>query len=163
MRRHPLWFYIFFNFVLCAATPPVQIQPAKASVRAGAAKTFTAMLTGVSGPVTWSVVGGNSFGTITQAGVYTAPAANPGAITVRATVATGTNTTASSDAAVTWLNPEPAITSLSPSSVNVGTFTIAINGTGFLASSQVKLNGTAVTAQFIPRSASKPRLRPLVP
>jgi uncharacterized protein (DUF1800 family) len=155
---------------LSAATPPVQISPTAASVRAGATRTFSSVLTGVPGPVTYSVVGGNAFGTITSTGVYTAPLTNPGsAIKVRASVSvsstaagtppsttnTATTVTLTSDATVTWLNAAPVITSLSPPAVNVGTFTVTINGTGFLATSKVMLNGAAIPATFVSSTALK--------
>lgn len=74
--------------------PPVTVAvtPATASVQAGTSMAFTALVTGSANTaVTWSVngVAGGSVavGTITSAGVYTAPAAvpSPATVTVRAT------------------------------------------------------------------------------
>ena len=55
---------------------------------------------------------------------------------------------------VTAGNPVPAITSLSPSSLPVGSAaqTLTINGTGFLSSSTVTFNSTAHTASFVSAS-----------
>ena len=132
-----------------AVTPPVTISPTKASVRAGATKQFTATLSNVKGPVTWlvnGVTGGNAtVGSISTSGLYAAPLSNPGAITVRAAAG---NPAVFADVAVTWLNPEPAITSLSPSQVNIGTFSITVNGKNFVSGSKVLLNGTPVTTDF---------------
>jgi len=48
-------------------------------------------------------------------------------------------------------NPKPSITSLSPSSVTVGTSSqpLTINGSGFIASSSVTLNGITHTPSFV--------------
>lgn len=57
--------------------PSVSVTPPSASVRVGAAQTFTAAVTGTSGGVNWSVndvAGGTpTFGTVDSAGVYIAP------------------------------------------------------------------------------------------
>ena len=49
------------------------------------------------------------------------------------------------------LNPVPTVTSLSPASAIAGTaaFTITVNGRGFVASSQVRWNGSARTTSFV--------------
>jgi subtilisin family serine protease len=49
------------------------------------------------------------------------------------------------------LNPTPAIVSLSPAAVTVGSapFTLTVNGSGFLGSSQVRWNGSALTTTFV--------------
>jgi hypothetical protein len=63
----------------------VAINPASATVTAGESMLFTAEVTGTDEPsVTWSVPGGESEGTITSAGVYTAPA-TAGTYQVKAT------------------------------------------------------------------------------
>src|SRR6202049_1296932 len=157
MVRTTFLFYISTAFVLRAAnaTPSVTVSPATASVRAGATKQFTAGLHGVSGPVSWTVngtAGGNpSVGTISATGLFTAPVANPGtALTIRATAG---NPPIFAEAAVTWLNPEPSIISLAPSAVNIGTFTVTLNGKGFNAGSQIMLNGAPVTTKILSSSA----------
>ena len=153
MVRTQLSIYALLTLSLTAATPAVEVTPTHASVRAGTTKQFDAVLNGVPGPVTWSVVGGAGFGAITSGGLYTAPAANPGAITVRASVATSPSTSATSDALITWLNPTPAITSLTPPDVNVGTFTITVNGTGFLPTSTITLDGAPAATAFVSAAA----------
>src|ERR1700736_534663 len=134
MVRTTLLFYISTAFVLHAATatPSVTVSPTTVSVRAGSTKLFTAVLHGVSGPISWTVngtAGGNAtVGTISATGLFTAPLANPGtALTIRATAG---NPPVFAEATVTWLNPEPSISSLAPSAVNIGTFTVTVNGKG---------------------------------
>src|SRR5579872_272759 len=133
-----------------AAAAPVTISPTQASIRAGSTKQFHATLSGAKGQVTWlvnGVAGGNvALGTITTAGLFMAPAADPGgALTIRASAGTPA---VFADASVAWLNPEPSITSLVPSQVNVGTFTVVLNGKNFVVGSTVQLNGSPVTTSF---------------
>lgn len=145
-------FCITFALVLpLAAASTVTISPATSSLRAGATKQFTTKLNGVTGPVVWavnSVPGGNAaLGTITTAWLYTAPATNPGGtLTIDASAG---NPAVSGQAAVTWLNPEPSITSLAPPQVNVGTFSATVNGKDFVTGSKVLLNGSPVPTNFV--------------
>ena len=56
---------------------PVAVTPATISVIPGATQTFTAVVTATGDTnVTWSIQEGTTGGTITSAGVYTAPATN---------------------------------------------------------------------------------------
>jgi len=78
-------------------------------------------------------------GSITSAGLYTAPSSTPasGTDTVTATGPTG-----SGHATVTLTYPPPAITSLNPPSLPLGSFTATIAGAGFTPQSTVLLGGT---------------------
>jgi len=157
MVRATFLLYISTRLVLFAttATPSVTVSPTTASVRAGATKQFTAGLHNVSGPAAWTVngtAGGNAtVGTISATGLYTAPLVNPGAtVKIRATAG---NPAVFAEATVTWLNPEPFISSLAPSAVNIGTFSVTVNGKGFNAASQIMLNGAPVTTKMLSSSA----------
>ncbi len=57
----------------------------------------------------------------------------------------------STAATFTVNNPAPVLTSLSPNTVFAGdaTFTLAINGNGFVNTSQIKVNGTNRSATFV--------------
>jgi hypothetical protein len=80
--------------------PTVTVSPTTATLTTGGTQTFTATVQNGSGTVNWSVngvAGGNAtVGTITSAGVYTAPASVPagGSVTVTATLQ-GTSTSGS--------------------------------------------------------------------
>lgn len=66
----------------------VSVTPPSATVETGATQQFTAAVSNATDPaVTWSVEGGAAFGTITAAGLYTAPGTlpDPASATVRAT------------------------------------------------------------------------------
>ncbi len=149
-------FYIGLGLVLAlkAATPPVAVSPSSTNVRGGATVQFSVTLTGVNDTVVWSVNGvsggNNTLGKITTTGLYTAPNADPGVtppLKIRAALTTAPATFAES--AVTWLTPAPTITSLTPTAVNVGTFTVTLTGTGFVTGSVINLNSTPQPTTFI--------------
>ena len=124
------------------------------NVRAGSSQQFAASVTGTTNTaVTWSVnnvAGGNSAsGTITSSGNYSAPAAlpNPNAITIQATSAADSSASGASN--VTILNPTPILTAISPTSVNVGAFSLTITGSNFLSGSQVLLAGAPVATTYV--------------
>jgi hypothetical protein len=132
----------------------VTVTPNPASVRAGSSQQFAATVTGTSNSsVTWSVnnvAGGNSaFGTITASGNYTAPATlpNPNTITIQAM--SSADSSASGTSAVTLLNPTPALSSVNPTSVNVGAFSLTVTGSKFLSGSQVLFAGVPLTTTFV--------------
>jgi len=96
--------------VTVTALPPpitVAVTPSTASVIAGGSITFAATVTNAANTaVTWSV-SGTSCGTITQAGVYTAPAAAASCSVVATSQA---DTTKRATATVTVTAPPPPIT-----------------------------------------------------
>ncbi len=115
------------NLKITVANPVgVTISPSSATISTGATRQFTSTITNSSNTaVTWSVngiAGGNAtVGTISPAGLYTAPAAvpSPAAVTVRATSAA--DATAGASATVTLQTPPPpAVTvSVSPASITI--------------------------------------------
>gem|GEM_PF-5043803 len=144
--RQAVWLLLmaFLAGVTVQAGPAlITVSPAVAGVRSGNMLQLTATTQGTNGPVFWAVngvPGGDALlGTVSTSGLYTAPVANPGvSLLVTASI---TNPVASISAVVGWQNPVPVLTSLSPSTVNAGTFTVAINGTGFVPGAQVVYNG----------------------
>ena len=132
----------------------VSVTPNPVNVRAGSSQQFAASVSGTTNTaVSWSVnnvAGGNSAsGTITSSGDYTAPAAlpNPNTITVQATSAADSSASGSSD--VTILNPTPVLTAISPTSVNVGAFSLTVTGSNFLNGSQVLLAGALLATTYV--------------
>jgi hypothetical protein len=126
----------------------VSVTPSSASVRVGRMQTFAATVIGVTGGVTWSVNdvpgGDGSVGTIDTTGRYLAPASVPvpNPVTVRATsVAVPT----SSGSAVVTVVPLPSISSVTPSTIPVGPFTLTINGNGFTPGAVVTFGSTTLT------------------
>jgi hypothetical protein len=130
----------------------VSVSPSSATVRTTRARTFTATVTGAPNTVTWSVngiAGGNTVvGLIDSAGQYVAPSVvpNPAVVTVRAT---STASPTSSGAASVTIIPLPNISSVSPSPVPAGNFTLTVNGVGFVAGSVVAFDGVALATTFV--------------
>jgi hypothetical protein len=130
----------------------VTVSPSSASVRTTRARTFTATVTGAPNSVTWSVngtTGGDTVvGVIDANGQYVAPSAVPNPPTVIVRAASTASPTSTGSSSVTIL-PLPSISSVSPSPVAVGDFTLTVNGAGFLAGSVVSFDGTALTTSFV--------------
>ena len=130
----------------------VTVAPAAATVRAGHSQLFTATVTGAPNTVTWSVngiTGGDAVaGTIDGSGVYTAPSIvpNPSTVTVRATSTAAP--TAAGSAAVSII-PRTSISSVTPSPVVAGAFTIAVAGAGFTSGSVVSFDGVSLATSFV--------------
>jgi hypothetical protein len=130
----------------------VAVSPSVASVRVGREQVFTATVTGAPNSVIWSVngvTGGDAIvGTIDGSGRYLAPSAVPvpAAVTVRA--ASTASPTSTNGSTVTIL-PLPAIASVSPSPIVVGTFSLTVNGTGFNPGSVVSFDNSSLPTAFV--------------
>ncbi len=115
----------------------ISVAPTSAKLVIGAQQQFTATVTGtVNTAVTWTISGagcsGSTCGTITSAGLYTAPSAVPNPATVTVTATSQADVSKSASAAVTIL--PPVAVSVSPSSAKVITgakqqFTATVTGT----------------------------------
>jgi len=68
-------------------------------------------------------------------------------VTVTATSAQ--DTTKSGSGAVNLQNPLPVISSVSPTTIGTGSFLITIIGTGFVKTSVVTFDGTALTTMYV--------------
>jgi hypothetical protein len=125
----------------------VSVTPASATVRAGRTQAFTATVAGGPAGVTWSVngvAGGNTgVGQIDTTGKYFAPLTPPSPPNVTVT-ATSTASPGSSGNAAVAVIPLPGITSVSPASFPAGSFTLTVNGAGFIAGCVVAFDGAAV-------------------
>jgi hypothetical protein len=117
----------------------VSISPATASVQVGGTITFTANIA-----VTWTA----SAGTITSAGVFTAPTT---AQTVTIIATSVIDSTKNATVAVPVTPLPPTITGLSPTSAHIGD-SVDITGTDFTGASAVSFNGTY--AAFNPKSST---------
>ncbi len=123
--------------VTVVAPISVSVSPATAQVVAGAQQQFTATVTGtVNQSVTWSLSGagcsGSTCGTITSAGLYTAPSTVPTPATVTVTATSKADTSKSGTATVTVV--APISVSVSPATAQVVSgaqqqFTATVTGT----------------------------------
>jgi hypothetical protein len=146
------------NSSLPPGVPTISISPLGPTVRAGGTQQFTAIVGGVSDPqLIWSVnttVGGNpTVGTILSTGALTASYAAPtgvlaqAAVTIKATVTSNTSLNAATTANL--LNPVPQLSSISPSQLNVGSFTITVSGGSFVAGAVVNFGSTPLATNFV--------------
>jgi hypothetical protein len=145
----------------------VTVSPSAQTLDVTQTQPFTATVVGTSNQaVTWSVndvAGGNgTVGIIDTSGLYTAPAIppSPNVVTVKASsVATPSGT---GFASVKVVNPLPAITSISPSTINAGSSdtSLTVTGTGFCQQSTVYLSGSPLSTVF---SGSSTQLSAVVP
>jgi uncharacterized protein (DUF1800 family) len=141
----------------CSLTPgtpgsgTLTISPTSADVRAGSTQKFTPSVT--TKPLTWSVngvVGGSlATGTIDATGNYTAPTTLPSPNTVTIEASETAKASVNGSSAVTLWNPIPLITSISPSPVNVGSFTLTISGSGFVNGATVSFGGSTLITSFV--------------
>jgi hypothetical protein len=113
------------------------VAPNQITLALNATQQFTA-----AGATSWAAVSG----TVTSAGVYTAPATMPAAGT---DTVTAKNATGQSSANVTLVsNVPPTITSLGTSPLPLGVFTSTVNGAGFTPASIAQLGGITLTTVY---------------
>jgi uncharacterized protein (DUF1800 family) len=132
----------------------VTISPKTATLGAGNVQQFVATVTGsIDLSVTWSVNGvsfGNStVGRIDFEGNYTAPNNILGLGSVTVTATSNANTAKSDSATVTLTNPVPTLTSITPSTVGLGSFQITLNGTGFVSTSSASFGGQPLQVTYV--------------
>ena len=105
----------------------VQVTPPTSSIVVGQSQTFAAVVKNSTAGVNWSVQEGSAGGSVTAAGVYTAPMK---ASTYHVIAASVTDPTKSATATVGVTAPAPAITSTAPAAANEGdVYTYALAAT----------------------------------
>ena len=132
----------------------VTVTPATATIRVGSNGSFAAAVSGSTiTSVTWSVnsvAGGNATtGTIDANGTYTSPASVPTPNTVTITATSAADTTKNGTATVTLQNPVPVLSSVSPSTISAGAFSLTLSGSGFVNNSTVTFGGQTLTTTFV--------------
>ena len=133
----------------------VIVVPATIQLHAGDTFSFAASVNG-AGPntaVKWTINGipnGNStVGTITAGGVYKAPATLPPSTTLQITATSLADTTASSNGIITLSNPLPSVSTVLPTDIPVGSFTLVVTGKKFVSGAVVSFGGTFLPTQFV--------------
>ncbi len=130
----------------------IAISPSYTTVGVNGTVQYAAKVTGLaSTTVAWSVSGvkaGNAtYGTITTAGLYTAPAKIPvNGITISALGSDGKTS------AIVYVAVEPAgpsISSISPNPIPVGSYSITVTGTGFQSGAMVRTPGVNLSTTFV--------------
>jgi uncharacterized protein (DUF1800 family) len=117
---------------------------------------LTATVTNASNPaVNWQVNGvpggSTATGTISTAGLYTAPSTIPSPNTVSITAVTqATPAATSAPIAESILNPLPAVTAATTAqTASTNSYNLVVNGSGFVPTSQIQAAGNAVTTAYI--------------
>lgn len=144
----------------------VTVAPATATLGTGENIQFTATVTGTSNlAVNWSVnnvAGGNStVGTISTTGLYTAPASVPNPSTVTISAASAADATRMGSASVGILAAAaPTLTSISPTTAAQGSIflDLYLEGSNFVTTSVVRVNGTQVPATLIASTLLRARV-----
>ncbi len=131
---------------LALAQGVIAIYPAPTSVEKGTTRQFSSYVAVSPNGVSWSVngiTGGNStIGTVTGAGLYTAPALIPPANVVKIRATSTSQTSVFGESAVTISQPTPYLWSSYPNTLTTGSGrTIQLDGRGFLPQSIVRVNG----------------------
>ena len=136
--------------------PSVSVTPATATLTTQATMQFTATVqNSPTQAVTWSVNGiatGNSqVGYIDASGLYSAPSfvPAPATVTVQAAITATPAILGTASVTIQTPAPAPAISSVTPNPVTVGSFTLTINGSAFQNGAVVKWNGTALTTTYL--------------
>lgn len=137
-------------------TASVTVSPAKINLRAGTTRKFFAQLgTESNSRLVWrvnSTKGGSpATGTIDAEGNFTAPEIPPTNNVVEIEASSATRPELSGKALVTILNPIPVPASIAPETLTYGEHAITINGTGFVAGSEIRMNNVALPTKFISR------------
>jgi uncharacterized protein (DUF1800 family) len=132
----------------------VTVSPKTATLGAGNVQQFQATVTGsLDLSVTWSVngviAGNSSVGMIDFQGNYTAPNNIVGLGSVTVTATSNANSAKSDSAVVTLTNPVPTLTSVTPSTLGLGSFQITLYGTGFVATSTATFGGQAMQVTYV--------------
>jgi uncharacterized protein (DUF1800 family) len=146
------------GFASAYAAGTVTISPTTESVHIGAYYRFSDTVTGIT-PTTvgWSVAlpagATGSPGTIDTGGLYVPPAAMPSSGTVIVTVASNVTPSVSASATVTLLNPVPIVSSVIPTSVGLGAFTITVNGSAFVPGAIIVVGNMQLPTTYV--SATK--------
>jgi uncharacterized protein (DUF1800 family) len=126
----------------------LSLAPASLSVRAGSSTQITASMGGsVLDSGTWTVTGGSANGTISAKGLYTAPAVLPSGtsyVTIRFVYGSLTNQTV-----LLLLNPVPTVSGASVTTLTQLATPVTITGSGFIAKSQVMVNGIASPTTYV--------------
>ena len=126
------------------------VSPQTVTLRGGGTQAFSYTAGDGSSPaVAWSVngtAGGSaSLGTISAAGMYTAPEFPPASNAITVTATQTADTTKSASSAVTLQNPVPQISAVAPASISVGAFNLTVTGSHFAPNSVIMFGATALT------------------
>jgi hypothetical protein len=133
---------------------PAAISTSATTIRVNQTLQLNTELAATGVPIIFSVngiPGGNAtLGTISNSGLYTAPAIVPSPNTITITSSTPSYPKeAGGTATLNILNPIPVITTLTPSPFSEGVTTVTVNGSQFVYGAQIYWNGAPVPTTFV--------------
>jgi hypothetical protein len=132
--------------ITLVAPPSISINAPGNFVGLGNSLQFTATISGSMGTAVWSVSSGA--GSISAAGLYTAPASLPTNPSVTITAALSSNSAVSTSTSITIV-ALPTITGSSLPSLPMGeNNAVMITGTGFMNGTVILMNGSAVNTVY---------------
>ncbi len=154
--------WVLASLFLCQvvyADSVVTIYPVQVTVVNGATQQYSSYVSVTPGTLTWSVNGINggnaTYGTVTPAGLYTAPAVIPAVnvVTVRAT--STAMPAVYGDSTVTISQPAVVVWSTYPASFVSGAITLSLNGNNFNPQSTVQVNGVTWMSSYVSPTSLK--------
>ncbi len=145
-----------------SASAEITVYHTVTSVPKGTTRQFTAYVPHTPNTVTWSVngvTGGSAmYGTVTQNGLYTAPAAVPAdnVVFVAATSTAYPNITGK--ATVTITQPQPQLWSVNPRTASAGAVVeLSLNGSDLIPEATVTVNNVAWTTTYVSKTSVRAR------
>lgn len=153
---------ILFWMAVGTAQAQIVVYHTTESVEKGTTRQFTAYVPLSPNTIKWSVngvLGGNTtVGTVTQAGLYTAPVVIPANNVVQVQATSTAYPTITGAATVTITQPVPWVWSVYPTGLAAGAqVDITLNGSAFLASAVVRVNGVAWPTTYVSSTSLKAR------
>ncbi len=133
----------------------VVVIPATTEITAGSTFQYRAALNGAGAntAVKWAINGipnGNAtVGTISQGGIYQAPATVPVPNNIQVQATSLADTTATSSGTATITNPAPVVSAVLPTTIPVGDFTLVVTGQKFASGAVVSFGGTFLPTTFV--------------
>src|SRR5437868_631137 len=132
----------------------VAIDPVNLTLPVGSTRQYSLKVMNTTNTaVTWTInnlPGGDAtVGTISSTGFYTAPAALPPGYTVTIKATSVADPTAFAAGTITVRNQIPYVTSVTPSTLPLGAFTITVNGSRFVSGAQVLWNNSALPTSYV--------------
>ena len=136
-----------------SASQPIEVYPGPANIAIGTTRQMSAYVPLSPNTVNWAingVIGGDStYGTVSQTGLYTAPAVVPAQNTITIKVTSTADSTKFGTAQVNITKPQTYVWSCYPSSFAAGPVSLSINGSGFVPGAVVTIAGQAVPTTFV--------------
>lgn len=131
----------------------IAVYPANSAIETGSSRQFSAYVPISPNTVTWMVndiPGGNAtYGTVSPAGLYTAPAAAPANNVVTIKVQSTAFPSSVGTANLTITRPYPWLWSVYPSPLTVGAYQVSFNGSNFAPDSKALANGVEVETIYV--------------